>query len=320
MCYRVCRIRLARAAITLVELLVVLTIIGGLAALLIPSVMKARESARRMHCANNMRQLGLGLHQFHDTFRVFPASGWTEPGPGNPDGQFVGWRPLILPYLEKSSVYAQYDFTMHWWEGSNIQTASIALPVFRCPSVPSQPSVVAATDHPPRPGMVFSLPLASTDYEALMGVKPDSIDPTRYNNSNRFSIMHRNSRKSFRDVADGTTNTIAVVECSARPDVYRLRKRIASLENDQGICWADSEGPFSLDLSSSDGSLEGCLPVNGCTYAMNRRNDNEPFSFHASGLNAIFVDGSLDFIAESVDAYTFAALATASGGEIIVKE
>ena len=93
-----------RAAFTLVELLVVIAIIGVLVALLLPAVQAAREASRRASCQNNLRQVGIALHGFHSAFGVFPASGWTTAGPGNAAGKAVGWRPLVLPYLEQESL------------------------------------------------------------------------------------------------------------------------------------------------------------------------------------------------------------------------
>jgi prepilin-type processing-associated H-X9-DG protein len=169
--------------------------------------------------------------------------------------------------------------------------------------------------------MTFANPIAPTDYEAIMGVKPASINPhlnaPLYDSSNRFSVMHRNSRNRMGDVIDGTSSTILVVECAARPLVYRQGIAVSSLTNDQGIGWADSEGPFSLDGSRADGTAEGCGPAGGCTVAMNAKNDNEPYSFHVGGGNFLFVDGRVQFVQETVDLPTFAALCTKNAGEVV---
>lgn len=306
-----------RSGFTLIELLVVIAIIAILVALLLPAVQSAREAARRTQCKNNLKQIGLALHGFHDTFGAFPASGWTTVGPGNPAGKFVGWRPLILPFLEQSNLRELYDFDENWWEAANPAAATVKLSVFLCPTAPSRLPVVSAIAKAPRPAMTFPAPLAATDYEAIMGLRPSAVDPGLYNSGNHLSIMHRNSKNRFRDILDGSTNTIAVVECAGRPHVYRLRFHDPELMNDQGISWADSEGPFSLDLASQDGSQEGCTPANGCRFAINRRNDNEPFSFHVGMMNALFADGRVQSISENVDYRVFAALCTMRGSEVL---
>jgi prepilin-type processing-associated H-X9-DG protein len=117
------------------------------------------------------------------------------------------------------------------------------------------------------------------------------------------------------DVLDGTSSTVLVVECGGRPLVFRNRTAQHALANDQGIGWADSEGPFSLDGAATDGSAEGC-GVN-CPAPMNKKNDNEPYSFHVGGGNFLFADGHVQFIRESVPLSTFAALCTMQGGEVV---
>lgn len=309
-----------RRAFTLVELLVVIAIIGILVALLLPAVQAARAAARRAECLNNLRQIGIALHQFHDVNKVFPASGWTQAGPGNPQGKYVGWRPLITPFLEQESIKNSWDFNLNWWEGTNVLVAGNRIKVFECPSVPQQGLVTAAVAKPPRPAITFATPIARTDYEAMMGVQPASINPhlpaALYSSTNRFSVMYRNSASRMADIMDGTSNTVCVVECGGRPTVFRLRKSMAALSNDQGIGWADSEGPFSLDGASQDGSVEGCGPGGGCTSSMNRKNDNEPFSFHAGGGNFLFADGHVNFLSETLPLTTLAALSTAYGSEV----
>jgi len=304
-----------RAAFTLIELLVVIAIIAILIALLVPAVQKVREAAARTQCINNLKQLGLALHNFHDTNKVFPASGWTTVGPGNPDGKFVGWRPLTLPYIEQQNLQKLYDFKINWWEGTNATAAGVTVKTYQCPSAPSR-EVMSAIAKTPRPALTFPVPLGTTDYEAVMGVQPASVDPVLYNASNRFSVMYRNSMVKMVTVQDGTSNTIMVVECAARPLVYRNTTARPDLSNDQGICWADSEGPFSFDGASADGTKEGCGPANGCTSAMNRKNDNEPYSFHPGGACILFADGRVQFMNQSIPLMTFAALCTANAGEV----
>ena len=302
------------------EILVVIAIIAVLIGLLLPAVQKVRESANRAKCSNNLKQLGLALHQFHDANHVFPASGWTQAGIGNPAGKFVGWRLLTLPYIEQENLKKLYDFNSNWWEGTNPTIAAVPVRSYQCPSTPQRGDVSSAVAKPPRPAVVFMNPIAPTDYEAIMGVQPSAINPhltsAIYDATNRFSVMSRNSQTRLIDVTDGTTGAIMVVECGARPLVYRNRSANGALWNDQGISWADSEGPFSLDGARADGAMEGCGPVGGCTGAMNRRNDNEPYSFHSGGGNFLFADGHVQFIRESVSLQTFAALCTMNAGEI----
>lgn len=302
---------------TLVEVLVVIAIVGLLFALLLPAIQGAREAARRMQCQNNMKQLGIALQLFHDTQRTFPASGWTMAGPGNPKGKYVGWRPMVLPYLEQENVFRLYDNSLNWWEGTNLAVASIPIPIFRCPSTPQVPEVLRAIAKPPRPAIQFSTPLAPTDYEAMQGVHLTSINPQRYNSVNRFSVMHRNSLTRIADVRDGTSTTVAVVECAGRPEVYRDGVKSIDLSNDQGIGWADSEGPFSLDGADGEGTREGCTPAAGCTKAINARNDNEPYSFHIGGAQFLFADGHVSFISEDIPLDVMAALCTRAAGEVV---
>ncbi len=305
-----------RKGFTLVELLVVIAIIGILISLLLPAVQAARESARRSQCQNNLRQLGIALHNFHDTYGRFPASGWTLAGPGNPAGKFVGWRPLLLPFLEREDLGQLYDFDVNWWEGSNLVAAVYRVHVYECPTTPERVNVSSAIGKAPRPAMNFPDALAPTDYEAIMGVQA-CINPVLYATaaSNR-SVMFRNSSVRIADVRDGTNNTIALAECAGRPLTFRGAVRRADVANDQGQGWADSEGPFSLDGANEDGSLV-CLGPAQTPRAINATNQNEPYSFHPLGANFLFADGHAAFLRDRVSLTVFAALCTRHAGEAL---
>jgi prepilin-type processing-associated H-X9-DG protein len=140
-----------------------------------------------------------------------------------------------------------------------------------------------------------------------MGVQA-TVDPARYATpaTNR-SAMFRNSAIRLTHITDGTACTILLVECAARPLTFRGRFARPDLPNDQGQGWVDSEGPFSLDGSNDDGSLQGQGPVL-TPQAINATNENEPYSFHSGGGNFLFADGHVQFIAETIPLEVFAAL------------
>jgi prepilin-type N-terminal cleavage/methylation domain-containing protein/prepilin-type processing-associated H-X9-DG protein len=300
---------------TLVELLVVIAIIGTLIGLLLPAVNASRESARRVSCQNNLRQFGIAILGFESMHKVLPPSGWTQAGPGNPAGKYVGWRALILPYIEQTNLHDIYDFRQHWWDPPNVEAGSIDIELFVCPSVPDHNIVLSAVAQPPRPAMTFPKPIAPNDYEAIMGVQT-VVNPTLYaTNATRRSAMFRNSQIPMGGIRDGAVHTILVLECGGRPAKYYGRNLDPTVTNNQGIGWIDSEGPFSLDGASADGRTQGCGPTN-CPVAINATNENEPYSFHTGGCGVLFADGHVNFLADTTSLEVFAALCTRAGREV----
>src|SRR5262245_39763068 len=119
-----------RRGFTLIELLVVVAIIGLLMALLLPAVQQVRAAADRMICASNMRQIGVALHHYHLDYNVMPPSGWTTANVHNPAGKFVGWRALILPYIEQDNVRKYYNTSVHWCEEPNLTLAGTPVKIY----------------------------------------------------------------------------------------------------------------------------------------------------------------------------------------------
>ncbi|MCA9046851.1 MAG: DUF1559 domain-containing protein, partial [Planctomycetaceae bacterium] len=193
---------------TLIELLVVIAIIAVLIALLLPAVQQAREAARRSQCKNNLKQIGLALHNYHDTFTVFPpgyitrninntAMATMESGPG------FAWGTMILPYIDQAPLYNHFDFNEDATDHHNAEHGSEFLPVFACPSDP-QPNKFTVTD-----GGGTTYELGSANYVGIFGYGSVTMNAGQPQGDGLF---YRNSRKGMRDVTDGTSNTIMVGE------------------------------------------------------------------------------------------------------------
>ena len=187
-------------AFTIVELLVVLAIIGLLVALLLPAVQVARESARRVQCNNNLKQLGLALHAYHGTLGTFPA-GVIDSDHDFRDGLHSGFV-LLLPFIEQDILYHAYDFDASWRSPVNLLIAQTRLQLLICPSSGSTV---------PQDGGV---PGAPTDYAFSKG--PLSYLCTQANGLGMFDL---NSQVRVAKIQDGTSHTFAMGEAVSNPDV-----------------------------------------------------------------------------------------------------
>jgi len=203
---------------TLIELLVVIAIIAILVALLLPAVQQAREAARRTQCRNNLKQLGLAFHNYHDVARTFPLSGgWNDKG----CFMMRGWSTRILPQLEQTSMFNQWDVNLSEFQGTNRTLFATPLPFYVCPSTPQPnpapveiPDWICGYDEGP------VITLARVDYLAPHeGTDRDgNYDPI---GPVRVGVMEMETHKRMRDVTDGVSNVIMLTECAGLPMIYR---------------------------------------------------------------------------------------------------
>lgn len=217
---------------------------GGLIAVLfMPSLSSIRTPATRNQCMNNMRQIGLAFHNYHDTFNTFPPA-YIADEEGRPR---TSWRTMILPFLEQQPLYAQYDFNVAWDDPRNMHLSSISVAPFQCPDAQCQPG--------------------ETNYMVIVGPS---------------TVFDGDKACKFRDIIDGSSNTILVVEVVGT-----------------GVKWSE---PVDIDVSKVN-------VING-----------PPSSNHKGGFNALLCDGSTRFLPVTISPNDLQALITRNGGEIISTE
>jgi len=208
--------RQKRRGFTLIELLVVIAIIAILIALLLPAVQQAREAARRSQCKNNLKQIGLALHNYHDVFSTFPP-GWigVENGLPSPEGESgFAWGTMILPYLDQAPLYNQFNYTLAMDLAPNRGVLDNYLDVFSCPSDP-KPNTFTIQDR-----NSTDVELAVSNYVGVFGTTeihdcenaPGTAPVTSSGQCVSDGVFFHNSRIKMRDIIDGTSSTLMVGE------------------------------------------------------------------------------------------------------------
>lgn len=310
-------------AITLVETLVVISVIGVLVALLLPAVQHVREIARKTTCQNNLRQLAVAI-QNHETAQsslpsLYYGSFLKQPSSVSDEFHFHSWRAAILPQLGQDGFYQQIDLSLPATDVANLANLNTSVSVFLCPSTSSintvVPDILAFNN-----GMIPTKKIgtaARSDYEAVAGVHVEYLPTIRteygvwgepeYDLATAIPISYRSAR--LRDVTDGLSTTLLVGERSGRPDWYRRGQPVDSYPYTPPII---DHHQAAWGISTHIAWL-----VFGHEQAINDTNATGIYSFHRSGANVALADGSVRFLSETVDQVSLNAMATRSAGDIV---
>jgi prepilin-type N-terminal cleavage/methylation domain-containing protein/prepilin-type processing-associated H-X9-DG protein len=295
-----------RSGFTLVELLVVIAIIGILVSMLLPAVQQAREAARRSDCVNHLKQIGLALHNYHDTYKRFPF------GMGGTGGKYSALSQM-LPFLEQRPLYDRIDFHLPFDDPKNAPARLTELSEFRCPSdvQNTQPTAGGAINYYPNKGtdILWQTPQAN-------------------------GLMYRDSSNRFADVIDGTSNTAAFCErlltdgsngvVSPIADVFlattnpNTPDEAVQLCDQVDITNLANQFPIFMGGPWLDGK-HGYLHVNtpntrSCGFFPTKAS-MPPSSRHPGGVNLLLADGSVRFVANTIERRTWRGLGTRGNGE-----
>jgi len=313
------------AAFTLVELLVVIAIIGVLVALLLPAIQAARETARRSSCANNLKQLALGVLNFSAARKELPL-GYTNPNSSTTQNN---WAPFIFPYLEEGNTVSGYDLTKNWWVEPNRTCAQIQLPVVQCPSTPDPNRIQdkPETTPPNKTG-------ACGDYFAPAGVNIaiNAELPAERQIATTVDLRGalcwwttKNQKNRLQSITDGTSHTILLGECAGREDVWRAGFKFpvsytGHTARARGGAWATTDNPYEIGQRIV-WNASGGTPLPAIPGALKINNSNEWghcfYAFHPGGANFAMADGSVHMLNETIDLYLLASLVTRGGNEVV---
>ena len=318
---------------TLIELLVVIAIIGVLVALLLPAVQAAREAARRTQCVNNLKQIGLALHNYEGSNGCFPAGYLTGAGVGFRDAQTGDWGPgwgwltALLPGVEQGNLYNAANINLPCWDGANTTAVRTSLQVYLCPSAANPDSTVGVTDIDLK--LWQNAVFGRSNYVHNVGWNDIWSAPATVDYENAAAgangVMYRNSRTRFAAITDGLSNTVAAGERSPNladavwPGVvpgakhYSYGQFASSGTGGTGINY-DNAGSY-VGANSGPSIYEDPQTIHPPNSPLGHT--DEMYSLHPGGANALFCDGSVRFIKESLRLSIWPALSSRGAGEIV---
>ncbi|MEW4528858.1 DUF1559 domain-containing protein [Maioricimonas sp. JC845] len=289
----------ARVGFTLIELLVVIAIIAILIALLLPAVQQAREAARRTQCKNNLKQIGLALHNYHDVHRTFPP-GQIFRGPTGGTARAdraPGWSysAFILPYIDQAPLYNSFTFELPMHDPSNVGQLKTVLPAFLCPSDATKDS------HEQNPSSTTTFPLpapgiASNSYVVNGGSFNGSLNGHNSPPERANGVLNRDSKVRIRDITDGTSNTIMVGETIT----WRVQNNGNTFGWDPQL-YGRWHGPTCCADSGLHAIRQGNQKLNPPQLASNVVKREGFSSLHEGGAQFTMADGSVRFISENID-------------------
>jgi prepilin-type N-terminal cleavage/methylation domain-containing protein/prepilin-type processing-associated H-X9-DG protein len=298
---------------TLVELLVVIAIIGILVSLLLPAVQAAREAARRTECNNNLKQIGLSIHHYHDAMKAFPP-GRFQGFPGKP----YGTHSLILPYMEQENVYKSIDFSVPWDHANNAVPRATKISTFRCPSTYGTPVPNG---------------WAPNNYHGCEGNRLDKAQSTGAN-----GVFFNNSEIYMADIIDGTSNTLAFSErltgdfsnaiATEESDLFAPGTSPATPDDGMNTCQSIDYTDLTYQSQSKSGGvwlagapdnflgIQTISPPNfrSCVYPP-AKSVLTAGSGHPGGVNALRCDGSVSFIPDTIALNVWRAFGSRNGRE-----
>jgi prepilin-type N-terminal cleavage/methylation domain-containing protein len=296
--------RKLRKGFTLIELLVVIAIIGVLIALLLPAVQKARESANRAKCQNNLHQIGIALHSYHGDHGSFPSGYlWKRTMPDVPTQTDPGWSwaALLLPYLEQDNLHGQINFKSSVSEPTNEAVRTSVLPSFVCPTDQQTGLFQVQTTS----GLSYSA--ATNSYAACFGGLVEIGDTPGCGNG----VFYRNSRVRIADITDGSSNTFAVGERAALFAQAPWAGAVSA-----GTVRITPGAPVTSD-AVEDAPVQVLAHCGSHALNDNRSDPDDFFTPHVGTAFFLFADGSVRPVSVKTDVDIIRALATRNGGEVL---